>query len=102
MKKDSIKKIGVFVTLCLLVVGCATARNYQPEMEDLRAKVDNLQKQVQDKSKEIGSLRDQIRSLERDLELADQAKRKAEVRLDAALSKLSRKGVSVEGGDFVK
>ncbi len=101
MKLDSMKRIGIFVATCLLVVGCATARNYQPEMEDLRSKIDNLQSQLQDKNKEVGTLRDEIRTLKKDLEISDKAKRKAEVRLDAALSKLSRKGISV-GDDFVK
>lgn len=101
MRRNSMKKIGVFISVCLLVVGCATARNYQPEMDDLRAKIDNLQQELQDKTKEVGTLQDETRSIKRELEISEQAKRKAEVRLDAALSKLSRKGISIDN-DFVK
>ena len=97
-----LKHLGGALIVSLFIVGCATSRNYAPEMDSLNVKVANLQKQVQAKNKEIGSLQDQVRSLQQKVDAVEQAKRDAEIRLDAALSKLSRRGKKNAAGEYIK
>ncbi len=71
----------------VLLTGCATSRNYQPDIDALNAKVDSLQSQLQAKNKEVAALSDQVRSLQGQLESAKRDKMDAEQRLKAATSK---------------
>ena len=54
----------------LLLTGCATSRNYQPDIDALNAKVDSLQQQLQAKNREVAALSDENRSLKAQLEAA--------------------------------
>ena len=78
------KHVSTALLLTVLLAGCATSRNYQPDIDSLNAKVDSLQEQLQAKNKEIGALHDQIRSLEEQLEAANRDKMAAERRASSA------------------
>ena len=72
---------AVLVFASFLAAGCATSRNYQPDIDALNAKVDALQTQLQAKNKEIGALNDQLRSLQSQLDAARRDKSTCESRL---------------------
>jgi predicted nucleic acid-binding Zn-ribbon protein len=91
MKLAQILLIGL---MSFVISGCATSRNYEPEINALSSRVDNLQSQVELKNKEIANLSDQIRNLMAQLESANEAKLDAERRLSNALQKQGRKSGS--------
>lgn len=72
---------AVLVFVSFLAAGCATSRNYQPDIDALNAKVDALQNQLQAKNREIGALNDQLRSFQAQLDAARRDKSACESRL---------------------
>jgi peptidoglycan hydrolase CwlO-like protein len=94
------RSIAIAMIMSVLFAGCATGRDQQSEVDDLNSKTANLQKQLQEKNQSIGVLQDTIRSLKQKVDEAEQAARDAVIRLDAALSKLTRaQGGSASGYD---
>lgn len=96
---------NIFITLLVafFLAGCATSRNYQPDIDTLNAKVQNLQDQLQAKNREAGALADQVRALQTQLELIRQEKMECGRRLDEALTKLSRRATGrTEAIDYAK
>lgn len=91
------RHLSIALFLCVMAAGCATSRNYQPDIDSLNAKVESLQNQVSDKNREIGGLQDQVRALQSQLEASERDKREAERRLDDALLQ-ARKAKTVSTG----
>ena len=86
---------GLLVLLfTLFLAGCATSRNYQPELDSLNAKIESLQNQLQAKNREVGTMADQVRTLQGQLEATRQEKRDGERNLDDCLGKLSKRSSS--------
>jgi len=93
------KFVSLAVFCSILVAGCATTRNYQPDIDSLNAKLESLENQLSMKNKEIGGLQDQVRSLQDQLQQASRDKRAVERRLDDALMK--KKAAASSGYDKV-
>ena len=96
-----IKNLSFFILMALLVAGCATGRNYQPDINSLNSKISNLQGQLDAKNREIAALQDANRAATTQLELANRAKADAESRLYQALDKLARKSGKGDGSKSV-
>lgn len=84
------KHLALFVVSLFLISGCATGRNYQPDIDVMNTKIASLQNQLENKNREIAELQDQNRALMTQLELANRAKQDAEERLYEALDKLAK------------
>ena len=79
------KKMRVWVFLVMgivLVSGCATTRNYQPDIDSLNSKISTLQGQLSSKDEEISRLQSQLsqteaekRTLSDKLDQLEEAKR---------------------------
>ena len=98
------KHVPAILLATLFLAGCATSRNYTPEVDSLNAKVDSLQSQLQEKNRENGALSDQVRALQGQLEAAQKDQRECERNLDDCLGKLTKRapGTSSSVTDYAK
>ena len=94
MKRNAL----IVVLASFLATGCATSRNYQPDIDSLNAKVESLQSQLTAKTKENNELTDQVRDLQRQLETAEREKHAA-ARSSASSSGYDKQGTSAPAAD---
>ncbi len=81
----------------LLISGCATTRNYQPDIDALNARITALQGQLSEKDQEIAKLQNRLGDQESQLKRAESEKRELSDKLGETMSKLdaaSRKPVA--------
>lgn len=93
------RNAAIIVLASLLATGCATSRNYQPELDALNAKVDSLKSELQAKTKENGALSDQVRELQRQLEIAERERQAAQGRSSASKSGYDKQSTSAPSSD---
>lgn len=72
----------------LLISGCATTRNYQPDIDSLNSKITALQAQLSEKDQEIAKLQNRLGDQEAELKQAESEKRGLSEKLSSATAKL--------------
>ena len=72
----------------LFLSGCATTRNYQPELDSLNSRITTLQGQLSEKDQEIVKLQNQLGDRQTELKQAESEKHDLTDKLSSALSKL--------------
>lgn len=85
------KKIGLFSAAVLSVLwltGCATTRNYQPDIDSLNSRITALQGQLSEKDQAIAKLKSQLGDQESQLSRAESEKQALSDKLNSAMSRL--------------
>ena len=74
----------VAVGVLFLITGCATTKNYQPDIDSLNSRITALQAQLSEKDQQIVKLKNQLGSQQSELKQAESEKRELMDKLSAA------------------
>ena len=85
-KTTTLLSMAFLGVLCL--TGCATTKNYQPDIDSLNARITSLQGQLSEKDQEIAKLQNQLGDQGSQLKRADSEKQALSDKLSDALSRL--------------
>lgn len=82
------KNFIITAGILLLVSGCATTKNYQPETDSQNSRITMLQAQLSEKDQQIAKLQNQLGSQSSELKQVESERRELTDKLNAATAKL--------------